>query len=485
MEFDGSVEFDGKIDLDDFEFEDRTPVEISAEEKERMARAAEEAEYQRAVAAGEKETAVQRFDRHIAEHRASEEAAKQKRISLFGRDVPEPSEEMYNYYDRLEPQGQQNAARMRLEKIGIEATEDNIRAEIRIGLKQESLNDVSLDFAKEWNQRARSQSVVNKDVTIRQSRKQAIEDEAAMRAERFEKLKAERAEQDRLIAERNAAREAAEARYQESIGPARAAREAEAAKKSTSQLRGTMIDPKTSGLTVGTPALESKIPLVHPAEADIKPSAVDPRTGRTINKTYNNMNVEELLHRRASVYKQLLDPDFANDPKGFQGTARNTLQGIDRELTKRGEIVSNLPQPAAFDPAHVPGSKKTTPYLTQIDDKLDSILPEAKTPISVGTPVDDLTKVASITPPMTPPVTTAADMAASVEAKVATAVIDGGASAAGDVVSSAVKKTSTAISGLQPKSAGGVLGLGLALAAGGAGVLYMHKNRGRADYRGA
>jgi len=119
--------------------------------------------------------------------------------------------------------------------------------------------------------------------------------------------------------------------------------------------------------------------LVHPAEADIKPSAVDPRTGRTINKTYGNMSVEELVHRRASVYKQLLDPDFANDPKGFQGTARNTLQGIDRELTKRGEIISNLPQPAAFDPAHVPGSKKRAPYLTQIDDKLDSILPEAKT----------------------------------------------------------------------------------------------------------
>jgi len=111
--------------------------------------------------------------------------------------------------------------------------------------------------------------------------------------------------------------------------------------------------------------------------------------------------------------------------------------------------------------------------------------PAKKTPISVGTPVDDLTKVASTTPPVTPPVATAADMAASVEAKVATAVVDGGASVAGDVVSSAVNRTSTAISGLRPKSAGGVLGLGLALAAGGAGVLYMHKNRGRPNYRGA
>ena len=105
--------------------------------------------------------------------------------------------------------------------------------------------------------------------------------------------------------------------------------------------------------------------------------------------------------------------------------------------------------------------------------------------VKVGTPVDDLTKVVSTTAPVTPPVATAADMAASIDAKVTAAVVDGGASTASNVVSSGTKRASTAISGLQPKSAGGVLGLGLALAAGGAGVLYMHKNRGRTDYRGA
>gem|GEM_PF-4035098 len=110
---------------------------------------------------------------------------------------------------------------------------------------------------------------------------------------------------------------------------------------------------------------------------------------------------------------------------------------------------------------------------------------DAAPAIKVGTPVDDLTKVVSTTAPVSPPVATAADMAVSVEAKVATAAVDGGASAASSVVSSGAKRTSTAISGLKPKSAGGVLGLGLALAAGGAGVLYMHKNRGRADYKGA
>jgi len=110
---------------------------------------------------------------------------------------------------------------------------------------------------------------------------------------------------------------------------------------------------------------------------------------------------------------------------------------------------------------------------------------DAAPAIKVGTPVDDLTKVVSTTAPVTPPVATAADMAASIDARVTAAVVDGGASTASNVVSSGVKRASTAISGLQPKSAGGVLGLGLALAAGGAGVLYMHKNRGRTDYRGA
>jgi len=232
---------------------------------------ARHAENKRAAAAGEKESAAQRFDRAMAEVRAESEAARQKRINLFGRDVPEPGEEMYNYYEKLQPEGQQNAARMRLEKIGIEPTEDNIRAEIRVGLKKENVDD---DFATEWNQRARSQSVVNKDVTLRQSRQQAVEDEAAMHSERFKKLAAEREELNRKIAERNAAREAAEAKFEESIGPARAAREAEAVKRPTGQLRGTLMNPKTSGLTVGTPV---ETTAVEAAE-DVAKNADLPKT---------------------------------------------------------------------------------------------------------------------------------------------------------------------------------------------------------------
>jgi len=260
-------EFDRQTHSEIERIERKKAFDAEYEEKVRIS----EAEHQRAVAAGEKESAAQRFDRAMAGNRAEKEAARQKRINLFGRDVPEPGEEMYNYYDSLQPEGQQNAARMRLEKIGIEPTEDNIRAEIRVGLKKENVND---DFATEWNQRARSQSVVNKDVTLRQSRQQAVEDEAAMRFERFKKLAAEREELDRKIAERNAAREAAEAKFEESIGPARAAREAEAVKRPTGQLRGTLMNPKTSGLTVGTPV---ETTAVEAAE-DVAKNADLPKT---------------------------------------------------------------------------------------------------------------------------------------------------------------------------------------------------------------
>jgi len=260
-------EFDRQTHSEIERIERKKAFDAEYEERVRIS----EAEHQRAVAAGEKESAAQRFDRAMAGDRAEKEAARQKRINLFGRDVPEPGEEMYNYYDSLQPEGQQNAARMRLEKIGIEPTEDNIRAEIRVGLKKENVND---DFATEWNQRARSQSVVNKDVTLRQSRQQAVEDEAAMRFERFKKLAAEREELDRKIAERNAAREAAEAKFEESIGPARAAREAEAVKRPTGQLRGTLMNPKTSGLTVGTPV---ETTAVEAAE-DVAKNADLPKT---------------------------------------------------------------------------------------------------------------------------------------------------------------------------------------------------------------
>jgi hypothetical protein len=113
------------------------------------------------------------------------------------------------------------------------------------------------------------------------------------------------------------------------------------------------------------------------------------------------------------------------------------------------------------------------------------MLRNRKSPISVGTPVDDVARIASTTPPISPSIATAADVAANAEIQTAAAVTDGGADAARGVVRSVANRTSTAVNGLRPKSAGGVLGLGLALAAGGAGVIYMHKNRGRPKYVGA
>ena len=108
----------------------------------------------------------------------------------------------------------------------------------------------------------------------------------------------------------------------------------------------------------------SKAPLVQPAEADIKPDPVDPRTGRPQMKVVSRMDVEELVNRRAAVYRNLLDPDYANDKKGFQGTDRATLKSLDDELSKRGEIITNLPQPPEFDPDYLPGSGKRAPYKT-------------------------------------------------------------------------------------------------------------------------
>jgi hypothetical protein len=107
-----------------------------------------------------------------------------------------------------------------------------------------------------------------------------------------------------------------------------------------------------------------KAPLVQPAEADIKPDPVDPRTGRPQMRVVSRMNIEELVNRRAAVYRNLLDPDYANDRKGFQGTDRATLKSLDDELAKRGEIITNLPQPPDFDPDYLPGSGKRAPYKT-------------------------------------------------------------------------------------------------------------------------
>jgi hypothetical protein len=115
----------------------------------------------------------------------------------------------------------------------------------------------------------------------------------------------------------------------------------------------------------------ARVPLVQPAEADIKPDPVDPITGRPRLTTVFRMDVDELVNRRADVYRRLLNPDYANDRKGWQGTDRATLKSIDDELAKRGEIIANLPQPPEFDPDHVPGTKKRAPYKTSAGAALD------------------------------------------------------------------------------------------------------------------
>jgi hypothetical protein len=114
-----------------------------------------------------------------------------------------------------------------------------------------------------------------------------------------------------------------------------------------------------------------KTPLIQPDEADIKPDEVDPKTGRAMAKLKSNMTVDELVNRRAAVYRSLLDPDYANDPRGFQGQDRATLRSIDEELGKRGENISSLPKPADFDPDHKPGSKKKAPYKTSSGSSFD------------------------------------------------------------------------------------------------------------------
>jgi hypothetical protein len=114
-----------------------------------------------------------------------------------------------------------------------------------------------------------------------------------------------------------------------------------------------------------------KTPLIQPDEADIKPDEVDPKTGRAMAKLKSNMTVDELVNRRAAVYRSLLDPDYANDPRGFQGQDRATLRSIDEELAKRGENISSLPKPADFDPDHKSGSKKKAPYKTSSGSSSD------------------------------------------------------------------------------------------------------------------
>lgn len=148
--------------------------------------------------------------------------------------------------------------------------------------------------------------------------------------------------------------------------PSRPKREVEIEEKNIEVKR----DVISAGGSFGEPPSEDyvveigKAPLAQPAEADIKPDPVDPRTGRPQMKVVSRMDVEELVNRRASVYRNLLNPDYANDKKGFQGTDRATLKSLDDELVKRGEIITNLPQPPEFDPDHTPGTGKRAPYKT-------------------------------------------------------------------------------------------------------------------------
>jgi hypothetical protein len=151
-----------------------------------------------------------------------------------------------------------------------------------------------------------------------------------------------------------------------STTPSRPKREVEIEDKNVEVKREVI----SAGGSFGEPPSEDyvaeigKAPLVQPGEADIKPDPVDPRTGRPQMKVVSRMDVEELVNRRAAVYRNLLDPDYANDKKGFQGTDRATLKSLDDELAKRGEITTNLPQPPEFDPDYLPGSGKRAPYKT-------------------------------------------------------------------------------------------------------------------------
>jgi hypothetical protein len=64
-------------------------------------------------------------------------------------------------YEKLDPEAKRAAAIQRLEKLGLETSEANIFAEIRIGLKEETN-----DFSRQWNERARGQAPRNKEVKI-------------------------------------------------------------------------------------------------------------------------------------------------------------------------------------------------------------------------------------------------------------------------------------------------------------------------------
>jgi len=213
---------------------------------------------------------------------------------------------------------------------------------------------------------------------------------------------------------------------------------------------------------------------------------------------------EELHRARAEAKARAAGPKPAHDDVTYRrGSGARGADGVDAfsDFTDKDLAddfapgTSPKPRPGLFD-AHVPDGAPPTRGMYDLDfgeefgvakyDPLAHADVDGPPAVKVGTPVDDIPR--RVTPGrLSPdnPATVAAREARAAEARVASDATLGSADAADDVVRSGGRRISTALGGLKPKSAGGVLGLGLALAAGGAGVIYMANNRGKnPDYQG-
>jgi len=225
---------------------------------------------------------------------------------------------------------------------------------------------------------------------------------------------------------------------------------------------------------------------------------------------------EELHRARAEAKARAAGPKPASDDVTYRrGSGARGTDGLDAfsDFTDKDLAddfapgTSPKPRPGVFD-AHVPDDfdhyadhfeidGKTPPIRNNaLDfgeefgvakyDPLEHAAVDGPPAVRVGTPVDDIPR--RVTPGrLSPdnPATIAAREARAAEARVASDATLGSADVADDVVRAGGRRISTALGGLKPKSAGGVLGLGLALAAGGAGVIYMANNRGKnPDYQG-
>lgn len=119
------------------------------------------------------------------------------------------------------------------------------------------------------------------------------------------------------------------------------------------------------------------------------------------------MTDEELIHSRAAVYTRLLDPEYANQERGFHHTDRNTLKSYDQMLEARGFDIGDLPEAPAYDSGYVPGSGSRATYYTSKSEQVaaattsaskapassvidDTIAPEKPKsgPLKVGTSAD-------------------------------------------------------------------------------------------------